>query len=251
MTNPKNKKTHEEFEKELKNKHPTIMLLENYINTDTKLRYKCDHGENSARPWQLLTMKHCCRKGYYSSGVMWDKRTLTLEQVKEKALKTRKNIDVSECYIETEKYKKILNIKCTVHNVYYSSYVKGKIGLCPKCNEERNLAQLAVAMPLAWASQKNGSFVSKKETKWLDSLGIENRQVWLEDVKYKVDGYDPNTNTVYLYHGKFWHGCPETFDPEMIHPVVKIPMKDLYQKTLFYERKIKSAGYNLIIKWEE
>jgi len=35
----------------------------------------------------------------------------------------------------------------------------------------------------------------------------------------------------------------------MIHPVVKIPMKDLYEKTLMYEDKIRDAGYNLIIEW--
>ena len=109
MTNPINKKTHEQFELEIKIKHPTIMLLEKYTNSDTKIRYKCEHGEFSQRPWQLLTMKHCCREGYYASGVMWDKRTLTLDQVKEKALKQRENIDVSECYIETDKYKKVHN----------------------------------------------------------------------------------------------------------------------------------------------
>ena len=83
----------------------------------------------------------------------------------------------------------------------------------------------------------------------LDELGVKDRQVWLKDVKYKVDGFDTETNTVYLYHGRFWHGCPETFDPEMIHPVVKLPMKDLYEKTMLYENKIKAAGYNLIVKW--
>lgn len=245
----KDKKTHEQFEKELMSIHPTIKLLESYVNTDTKIQYQCIHGEHNTFPWQLLTMKHCCRKGYYESGVMWEKRTLTLEKVKEKALKTRKNINVDECYIEEGKYKKVCNIKCTIHNTYYSSYVKGKIGLCPECNKERNIQQLEKALPLAWASEKSGSFVSKNETKWLDKLGIQQRQIWLEDVKYKVDGYDPTTNTVYLYHGKFWHGCPKTFDPDMIHPVVKVPMKDLYEKTMLYENKIKDAGYKLIVKW--
>jgi hypothetical protein len=245
----KNKKSHDQFEKEIADRHPTIKLLEQYINTDTKIKYQCEHGEHSSLPWQLLTMKHCCRKGYYNSGAMWEKRTLTLDQVKDKALKTRENIDVSECYIEEGKYKKIYNIRCTIHGTYYSSYVAGKIGLCPDCNNLRTLLQLEKAQKLAWESQKSGSFVSKKETEWLDSLGIKERQVWLEDVKYKVDGYDPDTKTVYLYHGKFWHGCPETFDPEMIHPIVKLPMKDLYQKTLFYENKITKAGYKLVTKW--
>ena len=35
----------------------------------------------------------------------------------------------------------------------------------------------------------------------------------------------------------------------MIHPIVKVPMKDLYEKTMYYENKIREAGYKLIVKW--
>ena len=136
-----------------------------------------------------------------------------------------------------------------VHNQFYSSIAHNKIGLCPECNTERNIKQILKAGPKAWASQSIGSFVSKAETKWLDVLGVKGRQIWLEDVKYKVDGYDSETNTVYLYHGRFWHGCKETYNPDTIHPIIKIPMKDLYEKTMYYENKIKEAGYNLIVKW--
>lgn len=250
MTNPINKKSHEQFLKELEVKHPTIQLLEEYKNTDTKIRYKCSHGEHLNIPWRLLKMKYCCRKGYYESGAMWESTLITLDEAKTRALRDRSNIDVSNCYfIKQGSAKKLAGIICNIHNVEYSSYISQKIGLCPECNKERNLAQLEIAGPLAWASQKSGSFVSKKESEWLDSLGVKIRQYWLEDVKYKVDGYDPNTKTVYLYHGRFWHGCPDTYDPYMIHPIVKIPMKDLYEKTMHYEEKIKNAGYTLIVKW--
>jgi hypothetical protein len=249
MTNPINKKTHEQFIREIP-KELGIEITGKYINTDTKITYKCNHGENSALPWQILKFRHCCRTGYYESGKMWESRTNTLEQLKNSAIKYRKNIDVSESYIDTSgRYKRLANIKCTIHNIVYDSIAKQKIGQCPECFKDDNRTKLKDAAPKAWASQTIGSFVSKKETKWLDSLGVKERQYWLEDVKYKVDGYDPETNTVYLYHGRFWHGCPETFDPEMIHPVVKIPMKELYEKTMYYENKIKEAGYNLIVEW--
>lgn len=249
MTNPINKKTHEQFVREV-SIDLGIEITGSYINTDTKITYKCKHGENSALPWQILKFKHCCRKGYYESGKMWESRTNTLEELKESAVKYRKNIDVSQTYIDTSnRYKRLENIRCTVHNIFYSSIAKKKIGQCPECYKEDNLKKLKKAQEIAHRSQSTGSFVSKRETKWLDSLGIKERQYWLEDVKYKVDGYCSETNTVYLYHGKFWHGCPETYDPEMIHPVVKIPMKDLYEKTVLYENKIREAGYNLIVKW--
>ena len=249
MTNPTNKKTKEQFIKEI----PATLNIEitgDYINTDTKIEYKCIHGINFSLPWQIKKMKHCCRKDYYDSGKMWESKTNSLDTLKERALNNRSNIDVSETFIDTSgRYKKLANIKCLVHNQFYSSIAHNKIGLCPECNTERNIKQILKAGPKAWASQSIGSFVSKAETKWLDVLGVKGRQIWLEDVKYKVDGYDSETNTVYLYHGRFWHGCKETYNPDTIHPIIKIPMKDLYEKTMYYENKIKEAGYNLIVKW--
>lgn len=249
MTNPINKKTREQFIKEIP-EHLGIKITGEYVNTDTKIEYKCSHGVHFALPWQIKKFKHCCRKGYYASGNMWRSNTNTIEDAKEKTLKDRPNTDVSNVYFDWDgKYKRLYGIKCTIHNLSYSSLLGRKVGQCPLCFKEDNLRKLTDAAPKAWASQSSGSFVSKNETKWLDSLGIKDRQVWLEDVKYKVDGYDKETNTVYLYHGRFWHGCPTTYDPEMIHPIVKLPMKDLYEKTIMYENKIKEAGYNLIVKW--
>jgi len=250
MTNPKNKYSEEIFKQKVIEKIPSIVNITEYKGVDFKLKVHCIHGITERRGWSVLNGKHCCRKGYYQSGKMWEKRTNDLGVLRERALQNRSNIDVSETYIETSgKYKKLAKIKCTIHNIFYDSIAHNKIGLCPNCNKERNLRQLAEAAPKAWASQSTGSFVSKQETVWLDSLCVIERQYWLEDIKYKVDGFDPYTNTVYLYHGKFWHGCPETYDPEMIHPVVKLPMKDLYEKTIMYEEKIKAAGYNLVVKW--
>lgn len=249
MTNPPHKKTHKQFVNEVPD-HLGITITGKYIDTNTKIEYRCNHGLNSSRPWQILKMKHCCRKGYYESGNMWRSNTNTLEDAKERTLKDRPNTDVSNVYFEWDgRYKRLYGIKCTIHNIEYSSILGSKVGQCPECFKEDNLKKLKKAQEIAHRSQSVGSFVSKKETKWLDSLGVKERQYWLEDVKYKVDGYDPETKTVYLYHGRFWHGCPKTFDPEMIHPIVKIPMKELYEKTMFYENKIKEAGYKLITKW--
>ncbi len=249
MTNPSNKKTHEQFISEVP-KELGLTITGKYINSDTKIEYTCQHSVNQARPWQILKMKHCCRKGYYESGVMWKSNTNTIEDAKEKTLKDRPNADVSNVYFDWDgKYKRLCGIRCTIHGTEYSSLLSSKIGQCPDCVIDDNLKKIKKAQEIAHKSQSTGSFVSKSETKWLDSLGVKERQYWLEDVKYKVDGYDSETNTVYLYHGKFWHGCPETFDPEMIHPIVKIPMGDLYKKTMYYETKIKEAGYNLIVKW--
>ena len=33
-------------------------------------------------------------------------------------------------------------------------------------------------------------------------------------VEYKVDGYCYETNTVYEFHGDYWHGNPIVFDSD-------------------------------------
>ncbi|XP_072400453.1 uncharacterized protein [Diabrotica undecimpunctata] len=66
----------------------------------------------------------------------------------------------------------------------------------------------------------------------------------------KVDGYDCSTNTVYQYHGCFWHGHPECFAPNTINHVNNETMSDLYERTLRRAAQIKEAGYKLVEMWE-
>ena len=94
--------------------------------------------------------------------------------------------------------------------------------------------------------------VSKSETKWLDAIGLPNdrnhRQVKIN--QFIVDGYNPTTNTVYEFHGDYWHGNPNTTDHTKLNPSNKQPFKHLYENTLKKETLIKDSGYNLVVMWE-
>lgn len=68
--------------------------------------------------------------------------------------------------------------------------------------------------------------------------------------KYKVDGFCAITNTVYEFHGDFWHGNPATQDPNSIHPVSLRTMGELYERTMAREKVIRNLGYNLVTIWE-
>jgi hypothetical protein len=92
--------------------------------------------------------------------------------------------------------------------------------------------------------------ISKPEQQWLDSMGVPLRQHTLPEYGWSVDGFDPATNTVYEFHGDFWHGNPNRFDPEDVNPVCKTKFGDLYASTKAKEQSILAAGYNLIVKWE-
>jgi hypothetical protein len=66
----------------------------------------------------------------------------------------------------------------------------------------------------------------------------------------KVDGFNQETNTVYQYHGCFWHGCPNSYNEDTINNVNHEAMGDLYQKTKERSKEIIDAGFTLIEMWE-
>jgi hypothetical protein len=89
---------------------------------------------------------------------------------------------------------------------------------------------------------------SLKEKEWLDSLGITERQYPI--VNYRVDGFDPETNTVYEFLGDYWHGNPEVYDPDDYNKSCSKTFGQLFDETNKRLEHIKSLGYNIITKWE-
>ncbi|XP_042906674.2 uncharacterized protein [Parasteatoda tepidariorum] len=65
-----------------------------------------------------------------------------------------------------------------------------------------------------------------------------------------VDGFCEDTNTVYQFHGCFYHGCLNCYKAEQIHPFKNVAMGDLRQSTEENTQKLRSLGYNVIECWE-
>lgn len=91
---------------------------------------------------------------------------------------------------------------------------------------------------------------------WLDELKIPNtkqtrqKRITLGDKLHIVDGYNTTTNTVYLFHGDYWHGNPELYSPDDINKRNGKTFGSLYQDTLNYESRLRNAGYTVISIWE-
>jgi G:T-mismatch repair DNA endonuclease (very short patch repair protein) len=102
--------------------------------------------------------------------------------------------------------------------------------------------------------------ISKPETAWLNSLNIPNnkkhRNVYIKIKSkkrgFKVDGFDPATNTIYEFYGDFWHGNPNNsrFKPTDYNKITHCTFNELYIKTLEKEQALKAAGYKVISIWE-
>lgn len=68
--------------------------------------------------------------------------------------------------------------------------------------------------------------------------------------RYSADGYDPITNTIYEFHGDFWHGNPAVYAPNLMNPVTGTTYGHLHSKTVKRQRLLKALGYNVIVIYE-
>ena len=83
----------------------------------------------------------------------------------------------------------------------------------------------------------------------------------------RVDGYHPESKTVFQFHGCLWHGCEECYPEERQKPVQqntrrgkvisrlddqKQPMsrKTAYERTLMRTQFLRKEGYRVVEKWE-
>ena len=71
-------------------------------------------------------------------------------------------------------------------------------------------------------------------------------------VKKKLDRYVDgfSNNTVYQFHGCFYHGCPNCFHTYDYNPVTNEKYCNPYSRTKKFTYRLERAGYKAIEKWE-
>ena len=94
--------------------------------------------------------------------------------------------------------------------------------------------------------------ISKISQRWLDSLNISTlkKEYKIKDLGFRVDGFDPPTNTVYEFLGDYWHGNPEIYSAKKINASSKKSFGKLYQETFDRLRLLEKAGYRVVYIWE-
>lgn len=102
---------------------------------------------------------------------------------------------------------------------------------------------------------------SKKQINWLEYI-MKTENIYIQhhqnqgeyripDTRHKVDGYCIKTNTIYQFHGNFFHGNLRLYNRDYLNPVIKKTMGELYDRTCVIEATIRNKGYNLIVIWED
>lgn len=107
---------------------------------------------------------------------------------------------------------------------------------------------------------RNKFIYSSKCITWLSNIA-EQENVFIQhagnigeyhipNTRYRADGYCQETNTIYEFHGDYWHGNPNIFEGNEYNTSTKCTMGELYQRTIKKEQTIRELGYNLIVVWE-
>jgi hypothetical protein len=122
--------------------------------------------------------------------------------------------------------------------IYYRTYYKTSHLGCPSCTPVQYSK-----ISIKWINS-----ISEKENIYIQ-CAANDREYKIEGIG-KVDGYCEETNTVYEFHGDFWHGNPLVFKPNDINPLSKKQYGELYNKTVERDQLILLKGYNLVTMWE-
>jgi len=102
-------------------------------------------------------------------------------------------------------------------------------------------------------------FYSKAQIQWLQYLSInkniqnaetEEGEYKIPTTRYSADGYEKSTDTIYEYHGSYFHGDIRKYVPSHINKKVKKSYGQLLKNTLKKELIIRKLGYNYICMWE-
>ena len=207
-----------------------------YINSQTKVLITCkNHGDFEQIPNSHLQGCGCNECGKI---IRKDKQLFTLDEFISKANEIHNNMyDYSKVNYTGANNDVI--IICKKHNEFNqkpSKHINTRQG-CPKCAFTNYSKQ-----QISWLN-----FISK-----FFKINIQHAENGGEYLigNIKADGYCKENNTVYEYHGDFWHGNPKIYNQHSINKKNNKTFGELYQSTLKREKQIVDMGFNLMKIWE-
>ncbi len=212
--------------------------LVDYEGNNIKVKIICPkHGKFEQTPNGHLSQGQNCPKCANEA------LRMTQEEFIAKAKSIHGDVyDYSEAKYKTTQTK--VRIKCIKHGITFDMTPNMHISLrcsgCPRC------APIGYSMKqLKWLSFMESYY--KINIIHKGSVGYEYA---IPSTKYHADGYHEATNTIYEFHGDYWHGNPKLYAADFMNVKKATPMGKLYQKTKQKEKCIKDLGYTLVVMWE-
>ncbi len=213
--------------------------LTEYFNSKIEIKIICkEHGVFTQIPSHHLQGQGCVK---CSRILVSNKKKSNNDEFKKKSKLIFGDIyDYSKVdYIDTN--TKVIII-CKEHGNFLirpNNHINSKQG-CPKCQIKKQYSK----MQIEWLN-----FISIKDNINIQHAENDN-EFLIPNTNYKADGYCKKTNTIFEFHGNYFHGCPKFYNPDHINKTTNCTFGELYEKTLEKELKIYELGYKLITIWE-
>lgn len=208
-----------------------------YVNRRTYIVLKCPtHGEFIKKPYEMYSAKAGCK--FCNRAAMGQRSRMTIETFVERCNKVHDNkFDYSKVVLDQTHSK--VTIICPVHGEFSQQAHNHLNGFgCARCNKAPTYSTVGMDWIRFLCVTKN-------------LLHIGNGGEYLiVPTRYRADGYDPETRTVYEFHGSLYHGDPRIYSADYVNPFNKQTMGELYAKTLARRDEIIGHGYNYVEIWE-
>jgi hypothetical protein len=166
------------------------------------------------------------------------------------------NVYVGQCRRKSlEKFIEEVSVK---HNNKYKYdkvvYIHSHAPIIITCPDHGDFTQEPANHRSGKGCSKCIGRISKISLEWLHVVMV-NRPVLLFEyriphTRFYADAYDLDTNTIYEFHGDYWHGNPTIYAPTVYNSITKCTMGDLYEKTQEKRRRCIELGYNYVEMWE-
>jgi hypothetical protein len=203
------------------------ILSTKYLNSKQLLVYECPKGHIGKISHSNFKKGHRCAK---CSG----NKKLTLVFIKSIFEEAGYTV-LSDTYVSAHTP---IVYSCPVGHrgrITYNSFKRGS--RCPICS---------------------GGPVSKISQTWLDQKDklhlfplFREHTLRVGGKKYKVDGYDPLTRTVYEFLGDYYHGNPTRFKLEDMNSKLKKSYGQLHKETFERLAILEAEGYKVVYIWEK
>ncbi len=231
--------TPEEFLQKAYSKHEGVYTysITEYKNVKTSINITCSiHGIFPQRPANHLQGQGCPMCANIKNGEL---HRLTNEEFISKAKEVHN--DKYDYFMIDYKGTDIkVKIICSLHGTFTQTphgHLSGQG--CSKCSGRSSKPAIE------WLHMIQSRLSNPLQTN--DSLEGEYR---IPNTRFDADGYDSFTNTIYEFHGDYYHGNPVVFQYDVFNQLCHKTMGELYQKTLEKKQICIEAGYKYVEIWE-
>jgi Zn finger protein HypA/HybF involved in hydrogenase expression len=193
---------------------------------------KCENGHTWKATYERLMNGNYCPHCY---GNAKDSQEVFIAKV----AAVSPTIEVLGEYVNSSTKVLVKCLSCSHEWSSMGTTLKNGYG-CPNCARNKKYSKIAIKW-LRQIEQELGY-----EIKHAESSG----EYFVPGTKFRADGYDAKTNTIYEFYGDYWHGNPQIHESDGYNELAEMTFGELYERTIDREAQLRSNGYNIVTIWE-